>query len=425
MTCSPASGSSFPHGVTTVTCNVTDAAGNPGSCSFPVTVKTPIEALQDLIAKVQAWVPPLNSGQANGLISKIDNAIKDLKNKDNPAPACGKLGAFINQVQAFINNGTLTPAQGQPLIDCANMVLNAIGCGSNLSAGSPKAVNDFDGDGKTDMALWNHGNGEWQIIRSENNLELALLPDANFDPAYDVLVPGDYDGDGKTDAAVFHRATGQWSVKRSSDNQTTTQVWGFVTDIAVPADYDGDGKTDLAVWRGSEARWYILRSSDNQTQTVEWGSGDPSVGDVPVPADYDGDGKTDVAVFRRSNGVWYIKASADGSVIFKAFGLGTDVPVPADYDGDGKADLAVWRGIVGMWFIANSSDGTAYKVAWGVASRGDIPAPGDYDGDGKADFAVWRSSEATWFIKLSLDQSEMTRPQGSTNTIPLQAATRR
>jgi uncharacterized repeat protein (TIGR01451 family) len=36
--CTPASGSVFPSGVTEVTCSVNDAAGNPGSCSFTVSV---------------------------------------------------------------------------------------------------------------------------------------------------------------------------------------------------------------------------------------------------------------------------------------------------------------------------------------------------------------------------------------------------
>ena len=38
-TCSPASGSTFPIGSTTVTCTATDAAGNTGSASFTVTVE--------------------------------------------------------------------------------------------------------------------------------------------------------------------------------------------------------------------------------------------------------------------------------------------------------------------------------------------------------------------------------------------------
>src|SRR5438105_4159663 len=37
-TCSPASGSNFPVGTTTVTCTATDSHGNTGSASFTVTV---------------------------------------------------------------------------------------------------------------------------------------------------------------------------------------------------------------------------------------------------------------------------------------------------------------------------------------------------------------------------------------------------
>src|SRR5205823_2814636 len=38
--CSPASGSCFVLGTTTVTCTVIDAAGNVASCAFSVTVRT-------------------------------------------------------------------------------------------------------------------------------------------------------------------------------------------------------------------------------------------------------------------------------------------------------------------------------------------------------------------------------------------------
>jgi hypothetical protein len=36
VVCNPPSGSSFPTGITTVTCTATDAAGNTASCSFVV-----------------------------------------------------------------------------------------------------------------------------------------------------------------------------------------------------------------------------------------------------------------------------------------------------------------------------------------------------------------------------------------------------
>ena len=99
---------------------------------------------------------------------------------------------------------------------------------------------------------------------------------------------GDYDGDGKTDPAVYRN--GNWFILRSSDGGVTTTGWGGLPqDVPVQADYDGDGKSDIAVYR--DGLWFIRRSSDGGQTTVGWGG---TLADVPVQADYDGDGKTDI-----------------------------------------------------------------------------------------------------------------------------------
>src|SRR4029453_8400436 len=121
-----ASGSLFPIGTTTVTYTATDTSGNSASCSFTVTVRTPATAIQNLISQVQALQPPLTGQQSQGLISKL-NAALDAVNQGKTNVACNKLNDFISQVQGYISNGTLTSAQGQPLIDSAAHIRNTLG----------------------------------------------------------------------------------------------------------------------------------------------------------------------------------------------------------------------------------------------------------------------------------------------------------
>ncbi|MGH8615960.1 MAG: FG-GAP-like repeat-containing protein, partial [Gammaproteobacteria bacterium] len=90
--------------------------------------------------------------------------------------------------------------------------------------------------------------------------------------------PEVYDGDGKTDFAVWRPREGNWYIIKSSDGTQQVQQWGTEGDIPVPGDYDGDGKTDFAVWRPREGNWYIIKSSDGTHQVQQWGV----EGDIPV-----------------------------------------------------------------------------------------------------------------------------------------------
>jgi uncharacterized delta-60 repeat protein len=246
---------------------------------------------------------------------------------------------------------------------------------------------DFDADGKADISVYRPNSGTWYSLNS--NTGFASM---QFGLPTDKIVPADYDGDGKTDFAVFRNGT--WYLQRSQAGFTSIQ-FGAPDDIPLPSDYDADGRADLAVYRQTNGTWYVLNATTGQYTSQQWGVST----DKPVVADYDGDGKADYAVYRPSNGTWYLMRSQDG---FKSvqWGESTDKPVIGDYDGDGKADQVVYRPSNGTWYLLRSRDGFS-SAQWGEST--DLPVSADYDGDGKTDVAVYRPSSGYWYLLKSKD----------------------
>ncbi|MEO8573859.1 MAG: FG-GAP-like repeat-containing protein [Pyrinomonadaceae bacterium] len=271
-----------------------------------------------------------------------------------------------------------------------------------------KAKFDFDGDGKSDLAVFRTSDRYWYLYQS------SLGPRyVQWGLSTDKPMAADYDTDEKTDIgmyrdtdAVWHSSSSEWGytwltlgvrgkplvgdfdgdkkqdwvIRKVQNNVVSWLItsnsqrgFGFATDeiaderesdIPVVGDFDGDAREEIGYFR--DGVWFTRDyGSGAQTQSFQWGS----AGDIPVPADYDGDGQADYAVFRPSTGVWWINQSSAG-VFVARFGLDGDIPVPADYDGDGKVDLAIFRN--GQWWQYRSSTGV-HVDSWGIA--GDIPIP--------------------------------------------------
>ncbi|WP_089937103.1 FG-GAP repeat domain-containing protein [Candidatus Entotheonella palauensis] len=80
-----------------------------------------------------------------------------------------------------------------------------------------------------------------------------------------IVSPFDFDGDGQTDIAVYNPPTAEWFISRGQDRVIQFE-FGFPGVIPIPADYDGDGQTDVAVYNPPTSEWFISRSQAGFTQ---------------------------------------------------------------------------------------------------------------------------------------------------------------
>lgn len=237
-------------------------------------------------------------------------------------------------------------------------------------------VGDFNGDGRSDLALvgaasWHTipvalsgANGTWSVINVDVGAFGAWANTSNAK-----VVVGDYDGDGRTDIALVGGAgwstipvafsNGDGSFRVENRPVSSFGTWAAVPGvIVVPGDFDGNGRTDLALVGGSGWTTIPIATSvgdgsfavTNQTVASfpSW-SRDPNV--EILAGDYNGDLRTDLALVGVSGWTTVPTAFSTGAGAFNV----TNTPVAsfpslattgavalaADFNGDGRSDLAL------------------------------------------------------------------------------------
>ncbi len=282
---------------------------------------------------------------------------------------------------------------------------------------------DFDGDGRTDIALYREGSrspdvapqpSDWYFL----NTQTGQMGTISWGRTLDVPAPADYDNDGKTDVAIYRwwdfetGDTNEWWINKSSGGYQI--IFSYEPGYhKFSRNYVGDGRAEIG-------QLYQINVSQDPNQncfmsiyfvadlvgnTIRKTVGDAcNVVPTPVPGDYNNDGYSEIAVFsNRTFKVWFPPYNSGYTAPTLVQTLNVDVPTPGDYDGDGKTDFAGIKRKDGktIWRVKQSFSGTQTDTIFGFDT--DKPVPGDYDGDGKTDFAIFRPSDGSWWIKYSAD----------------------
>ena len=294
---------------------------------------------------------------------------------------------------------------------------------------SAVATGDFNGDGKTDLAIASPNSGYVRILLGNGDGTFAVWDDYYSQYGEPIIAAGDFNGDGKADLAVGSTFSDSVAIMLGNGDGTF-QAAQFISlgnayGIAgmVAADFNGDGKVDLAaVAYESGLLVVVLGNGDGSFQPpVSYG-----VGNGPISlavADFNGDGKPDLVVASPVEaGVLVFLGNGDGtfapSVTYAAGGSAQYVAsvTTGDFNGDGKQDIATASaGVVAM--LLGNGDGTFQPAVTYQGSQIPLAAiAADFNGDGFLDLAVTDGTSGTVNVLAGRGDGSFTEPYAAYNS---------
>jgi hypothetical protein len=319
-------------------------------------------------------------------------------------------------------NGNLS--LGQASLGSSAVALALADGPSTLSGteSSEEVVADFNGDGKPDFAIYVCAEAECPspvISVWLGKGDGTFTQSANF-PAYGDLVAGDFNGDGKTDIAIGGNGN-SYNVEFGNGDGTFTlasiALGSAITNCSATGDFNGDSSADLVCLNSTTAT--VLLGQKNETFIIAPGTGSSIFSPwTLVAGDFNGDGKADFALIgspaTADLTAMVSLGNGDGtfqSPVSTAAGnqlSGWNSAAVGDFNGDGKADLVV-KGSVpngpsqnSDGFVALLSQGNGSFTVEPLVAISPTPTYGgvtyasnsgsvavtDFNGDGKADLAV-------------------------------------
>ena len=309
--------------------------------------------------------------------------------------------------------------QAQPTIDL------------NQSAIGNPVLADFNGDGNLDAAVLSYGSSVSILLGKGNGGFTAIAP-AVAGPAPNALIPGDFNGDGKTDLAIADSQTNLIYILIGKGDGTftagatypVTQVTGCsgagTCYYLAAADLNHDSKLDLVVLGGNP------NVTGSAVAQAFLGKGDGTFG-APITiasglearlfaaGDFNGDGNPDLVISNVQNGPELFLGAGNGT-FQEPVPLYTEGPssiAAGDFNGDGILDLAFTNPQSESIVLLGYGNGT-FRQSQAIAQyAGGLPIVADLNGDGHPDIFAPTSGRNIFALYLGKGDGTFIRQTGA------------
>lgn len=287
----------------------------------------------------------------------------------------------------FPVSGTFTSLQVRPDSGTGTEVLQ------------PKASNDFDGDGTSDVLFTHTGDGDVAYWTVDNGVESSAVSLGSPGAAWSVIETGDFHGNGTTDI-LFQSTSGavaDWQLQSGAASAALLDTAPSGWSIIGTGDLDGNGTDDIALryTDGTIGEWHV---QNGQVASASIIGAIPNTWTCAAVGDLNGDGTADL-LFLSSDGTvadWVIKNGQEQSAnVLGDMNSSWSIAGIGDLQGNGQNDIILRdpAGNVYAWMMQNGSV-TSQVLLGSPGTNWQIAGIGDYTGNGTDDI-LFRGQDGT------------------------------